>query len=474
MAMRARIWFLTALALGAGIALWSLSESGTPRPPTGDGSGESDLLAPDENAAMLEGQTPRNRDASTPDMAADPDRQGTNARGPAPSEKLELITLRLRTADGDAAPLSKVVAVVVSRNGPSTQIVVHVSPEGIAELKLTPAEVQMLTVKPFSRGKPGEQPTLLTWEPGQGALEALPPIVVKHAHVRARTVDSRGDPRPDQRVLFRRRETGRPDPGWYGQRSDDKGWLEIGPFPIGARIEMRPGWRGQRGKDLAATPDKWLRTRAGEEAVELFVGDQPRLLLTFTDRGDDKQLPITVIDPATGRRAFPTVTIDVTDEPEQQWRAPSLQEGKPYEVVVGPTQEGLFARVKLEEIPFLDVPIRLIPGTRVGGHVTCARGWDVLSGKVQASGRGFTVVALFGPDGRFEFAGLPEGEHVRFVVSAKTVYASDDRFRLPVMALQEWAGETWLDLQIPDPAPITVDPVYKVPKSIYEAIEAGR
>ena len=456
---------LIVLALGVVVALWVLSDRNDPAAPLATDTGELEQPGMTADAALLEGQG-TNIARGAPGGAARPNADpGDSARaGHATAKKLERITLRLRTPGGEPVRLTKVSVTATSKDGTKGKALVWpVQSDGTVELELIPSLVQTLTVRPFSRGRPGVSPALLTWEVGQGSLTALPPIDIKHAHVLMRTVDSRGDPRPDQRVLFRRREQGAPDPGWFGQRSDDEGWLELGPFPIGARVEMRPGWRGQRGKDLAATPDKWVEIFAGAEPGELFVGDQPRLVLTFTDRGDEKELPITVFDPATGARAFPTVTVPVTEDPEQSWRAPSLKEGKPYEVVVGPTHGGLFARIELEEIPYLDVPVQLTPGVQVEGRVRSVPDYELRAGVINATGRGFRLTAMFTGDGRFRFAGLPEGESVRLHVTAQTKGPNDVKMHLNVT--YDWSNETWLDLQLDEPKPLTLDPVYKVPKS---------
>jgi hypothetical protein len=465
--MRGRGWALLALVLGALVALWVFSDQGEPTAPLAQHVDDNSPTDPTDSAAMLEGQLP----ASPP--AFGPDDEATESAGANPSSggqaarnRPERVTLRLQTPEGEPAPLTKVTVTATSKDGTRAKALVWpVRPDGTVELELILSEVHTLTVRPFSRGRPGATPTLLTWEQGQGSLHTLPPIQVRHAHVLVRTVDSRGDPRPDQRVLFRPREKDAPDPGWswYGQRSDDEGWLEIGPFPIGARIEMRPGWRGQRGTDLAVTPDKWVEVVAGAEPGALFVGDQPRLVLTFTDRGDEKVLPITVLDPDTGTLAFPTVGVPVTEEAEQTWRAPALKEGKPYEVVVGPTDGGLFARLALEEIPYLEVPIRLTPGVQVEGRVASVPGHELLAGVVHATGRGFRLTAMFSRDGRYRFAGLPEGESVRLHVSARTKGPNGVRMRLS--ATRAWTNESWLDLQLDEPKPPTPDPVHKVPRS---------
>jgi hypothetical protein len=225
------------------------------------------------------------------------------------------------------------------------------------------------------------------------------------AYLVVRTVDSRGDPRATQRILYRRESTDeKPVLGFWGETTDREGLSRLGPFRSGTRLQIRPGPRGER--DLFTKTD-WRTVVVDGSQVDLVVGDRPRLRLRVHREVSEEAIPVSVLDPADGRPAFPSATLT----PSQVWVAPALSL-EVVEVFVGPTADGRFARRELApEVEPIDV--HLGPGLSVSGRASAQGLKTPLQGTVVAGGRGFLVRVLVDSDGGFRLPGVPD-EPMRF------------------------------------------------------------
>ena len=163
-------------------------------------------------------------------------------------------------------------------------------------------------------------------------------------------------------------------------------------------------------------------------------------MLTFPQTGDDTTLPIAVLDRETARTAFPPRSHDVADG---DFQAPALKEGRTYDVVVGPTEHGLFARLPLETLPYYPVAVVLerVPG--VQGQVVAPAGEEIRGGEIRAVGPGFDVATELEQGGRFAFAGLPT-EPISYRVSAKL--RDRDRTRTAHARHDVQEGESWVEI----------------------------
>jgi hypothetical protein len=287
---------------------------------------------------------------------------------------------------------------------------------------------------------------LFAWSRIEGA--ALPDgsqVEADLAVSRVRTVDSRGEPRPEQRVLYRPISPDVPQSNWWEDTSDEHGWLELGPFAIGTQLELRPGWHGLRGKEIEADASSWPRAVADGSEFALFVGDQPRLVLRFAGTREDRIVRIVVLDAETGAEATP---VEAHLTANDEWVAPALAQDRAYEIVAGPTRSGLFARKSIEGIPHHPVEVVLVPVTQVKGQVSGPTGERILGGEISATGRGISESVPIHRGGGFAFRGLPEE---RLVFRARAEVDTGGEGRLWLDCEETRPVEAWIELTLRRP-----------------------
>ncbi|MDJ0973943.1 MAG: hypothetical protein QNJ98_05750 [Planctomycetota bacterium] len=441
--MPGRLLALTILVLVAVGALWfALRE--------GDGAGV-DGLAEDPPEAEAEGPDAPMLVGSQPDAhtsANSPSHTQTDGGVEADpvfrKAQKRIVTLKLRQPNGEPARLPRTDVVIRSKGAKPERRFVQLGEDGTVRIELdADATLEGLELLGYGTEGPRGEVRLFSWTAGSGvSLDAQPPIEVAFTSLPVRTVDSRGDPRPHQRILFRPVIEGKEPTGWWGESSDTEGRLVLGPFPIGSTVEMRPGWRGVRKEDLTEEALRWKRVVADGKAFELFVGDQPRLVLHFPRTGEETVLVITVLDAESGEPAFPSRGHRVEDG---DFRAPALKEHRPYEIVVGPTATGLFARHRIEQLSYYPEEVTLVRVPRVEGRVSGPNAARVRRGHITAIGRGFKKQVPIEAGGRFAFTGLPD-EPITYDVWAE-VTDGDDKgiwFRKSV----EKRGETWVEIAL--------------------------
>jgi hypothetical protein len=240
-------------------------------------------------------------------------------------------------------------------------------------------------------------------------------LVLETVMMVVRTVDSRGNVRPGERILFRMPPPeGTDGTGYWGETTDAKGLQTLGPFASGARVQLRPGPRGER---VEFPKEGWQTFVADGSQVDLVVRDAPRLRLRVRGATEGEWVQVALLDAADGRPLFPPGKV----QEGKIWTAPALAVER-VEVVAGPTESGRFVRMRDVWPTEEPVDVGLLAGPSYTGRVA---GWGLrepLKGFVYVLGRGFQAKVQLATDGTFLWPGGPD-EPLRF----DTVLAGEDR-----------------------------------------------
>jgi hypothetical protein len=228
---------------------------------------------------------------------------------------------------------------------------------------------------------------------GTLVMDDLVPLLV-------RTIDQRGNRRQGERFLYRAApRDGRVSSSYFGETTDDRGEAEIGPFRLGASVELRPG---PRGEDLSSEAT-WRAVVVDRRPFDLVVRDALRLRLRIDGAAKDEYVRVVLLDPA---REFVEVYSGSFRQGEV-WDVPALAIDT-VEVVAGPTPVGRFVRLR-DVVPRAE-PIHVIvsPVAPLTGRVAGAGLRLPVTGSVVARGRGFQVTLPLGTEGSFQAPGLPD------------------------------------------------------------------
>lgn len=373
---------LLALVLGAGAA-WLLGGrepdlEQAERRAKDEGSPERPVLVGTPRAAPLEKPVPGSPPSTKSDEAGA--RPGGQTRE----------RLRLRVVDSRGAPVPFVIVGVTTTEGGR---MARTGEDGTVVLALPAGELQRLEVE----GRSGaSNPLLALTKPEELARLADGDLVLPDLFdLVVRTVDGRGNLRPNERINFRP-EGSR---AYWGETSDEKGICRLGPFRIGLRMGLRPG---PRGVEAERDPVDWRLVTVDWAPVDLVVGDAPRLRLRVSGAPPDELVRIAVLDPDGGEPLFPP---DRTQD--RIWMAPALAANR-VEVLVGPTEDGRYARLRGVVATDEPLPADLKAGVPLTGRLDVAEAGAPLGGEVAAMGRGFEVRVAVSPEGRFRFPGLPD------------------------------------------------------------------
>jgi hypothetical protein len=307
---------------------------------------------------------------------------------------------RVRVLDARGAPIE--AADVVLALAPGGAVLARTGADGWATLAV-PEGSRILGVTASARGPLGSR-EILRLEDADGLDPAAIETLTAGGAVRVvlRTVDTRGNARSGQRIAYRAHGD---EGNWYGTTSDSQGLVVLGVLPLGTRLDVRPAPRGRSPAEEAAIP--WREIAADGLVADVVVGDAPAIRLRVRIGGLSKEArtPIAVLDAATGHEIFRAVHWG-----NGVWSAMEPVDDRPVEVVVGPTEDGRFARVR-DHVPAPEV-LDVEPGA-----VPVLSGWVVspeaaAEGSVTATGRGFTASAAVDERGAFRFPGVPEEEVV--------------------------------------------------------------
>ena len=275
------------------------------------------------------------------------------------------------------------------------------------------------------------------------------------AYLPVLTVDPWREVRPAQRILFRARFGDEPLHGWWGETSDARGRLLLGPFARGTTIEIRPGPRGISSASIH-DPGAWQQVLVDGSPVEVVVSGRPRLRLRFPDLEPGRRVPVAVIDERNGE-VVTSANHVVGGAP---FALPALADDLRIGLWVGPLDDGRvqhLADVVPTEEP---IDVRLQPGRPVSGHVTVSEPLGV-HGRVGAyAGHLLLGTAPLDDALRFSFPGLPE-HRVDLVAETWPADGSGEREKGWAVAREDG------DVEIP------VAPLLRVEGSIVESIDGA-
>ncbi len=349
----------------------------------------------------------RARSAPRRDVGASPTGPHAAPSSPPPhapttSHEVHVRPTRILDAVGHPVARARVVLSVQRLDGP-LQVNLETDEEGRVDLAWPDGKVTSLEVDVSAYGESFE---IVVREDDQGVdLTGLDEIPLGDLiYVPVLTVDPWRAPRPGERILFRSRTEGREPGGWWGATSDAEARLTLGPFPRGALLEFRAGPRGLS-SDAIMDSRSWQRATADGAEIEVMVTTAPRLRLSFPGLTAPTCVPISVLDMRTDRPAFPPECPKIEDG---TWTAPALADDLDAEVVVGPLDDGRFARLEHVRLARAPVEVLLRPGRPLTGRVTALQYVDAWTGQVAAYGRGFTVLRSLDAAGRFAFPGVPD------------------------------------------------------------------
>jgi hypothetical protein len=357
---------------------------------------------------MLAGTAPASRAGdSEPEKGADARREEP-ARADPPAAPT---TVRLRLTDAGGTPIPWVHVTVTTRTpaAKTEELRFRADADGVVALELPAGTVEKVVVE----GRGGAPNPLMAWTAPE-EVERLAPgdlVVPEVLHLVVRTVDSYGNPRAEQRILYRveAEEGGHAGGNVWGETSDAEGLCRLGPFPPGTRLGLRPGPRGE-GSPFRLTD--WRSVVVNGTRVDLTVGDAPRLRLRFRGAQATEEVRIAVLDPATGEPTFPPDSVPG----DSLWTAPALALER-VEVLAGPTAAGRVARV-LNVVPTAEpIDVDLLPGVPIQGRLSAPGMRTPLRGTVEVRGRGFLLSLPLDADGSFRVPGLPD-EPAVFVAAA--------------------------------------------------------
>jgi len=396
-------WAQLLLLVGAGVAIGVLVSSWEgPSPEVG-------APLPSESGVEREGAEPALAPAPEASWRGAGHAHGDAAKTPKSRPAEAATTHDLRLVDRAGRPIRGATVTFEVRARDGTRVVREASTDASGAARLDVPEGTLVRVRvDVGTGAANGLALERAAESGLDLREFDEIVAQEHAVLALRTVDTRGNPRPLQRILYRRAgQAG----GWWGETSDASGTCVVGTFPLHTRLEVRPGPRGLDSGQID-NPRGWQMVVVDGSVVDLEVGDEPRLRLRVRGTYEPLQAPVAVLDATTGEPLFPTHTATVAPEP---WSAPALVPGKILEVLVGPLEDGRWKRMGPLVAQEEPIDVDLLPGTPLRGRVEGSSLPAGVRGRVRAVGRGFAVERAIAADGTFEFPGLPDEQ---FVVAA--------------------------------------------------------
>jgi hypothetical protein len=388
---------VAAVAAACAVGVGWLLRGGEPEGADGERIARSAPTS-DHEAPRLAGR-PDAAPAETANPTAVLPRPSDAAKAPTATRKV-----RLHFEDARGWPVANAsVAIVVHGGGPESAVSAGTDGHGDAEVEAPEGRWDSLVLSVSAPGGLGTVVVFSKTDAGGIDPRDLERVVLDSAsYLVVRTVDSSGRPRPDERIVYRVIRDGVVASGYSGDTSAADATCRLGPFPNGTEVDLQAGARGRSYEEVLAAP--WQRVRVDAGLVDLVVGEPPRLRLRIRGLAAGQVPRVSALDPATGSSLFGSGDRFV---PPDRWESPSLAQTGPAEVVVGPLDDGRFARRQV--VPSgEEIDIDLEAGLPMTGIVVSSDLKGTLRGTVTASGRGFWVTAPLDEEGRFRFPGLPD------------------------------------------------------------------
>ncbi len=373
---------------------------GTPARALGRLSAPTDLESP-----VLVGNPPPGRTARAPEAltssATDDLRGGGSAR--ARTQDVFIVD-----RSGRAVPYASVTVTIetgthTTEEPASTETGSQTGPDGRTVLALPPGRPTAVRVETRGTGGLGRVTVFSRSSASALDLSELAHLVLDaHELLIVRTVGEHGQPRPNERIEYRPLTQETAGAVWGGDTSDGDALCYLGPYPTGVEVELRPGAFGRTGKEAEATP--WSRATVGGRTVDLNVGDNHPLRVRVLGLRPGQKDPIVVTSSATQQVVARSDGVD----PSGVWTSNPLAAGHPVDVLVGPLDDGRYAR-RTGVVPGHGVvEIDLVAGTPLTGGVDLPDGSGTVSGTVRLTGRDFQIEVPLDEYGRFGFPGVPD------------------------------------------------------------------
>ena len=339
--LRLPAWIVAGLGLAlVGWLAWAGDGGG---PGAGGDVGPEGTATPSRAPGLLTAsrRDPVGEAPGAPDAVAKDRREKAQAPGGAGAEASPPRRVALRVTDAAGRPIARAtVRVRILDANRSRSTGGSTRSDGRAEFDLPQGRVVSLEVDAPAAG--GARRLLTSEDPAGLDLSAIGEVQAEDLlMLPIRTVDSSGLPRPAERILYRPREEGEVVNGWWGTTSDGDGWGLVGPFAVGARVEVRAGPRGLSRTDVLE-PTGWQAVHVDGRVVEIVVDEVPRLRLVFPDVRRNARLWITVLDAENGKALFPAAEHRTGVTP---WTAPALTQLARLEVLVRDEARGRVARL---------------------------------------------------------------------------------------------------------------------------------